>query len=629
MSSSNSSTNTPTGKSPTGKAPTKILGISAYYHDSAAALVIDGKIIAASQEERFTRIKGDSAFPHNAVNFCLDKAGITEQDLDYVVFYESPYAKFERLLTTYHATAPASLTSFLRAMPSWLTKKLWIGREIASELGVDKRVYYCDHHLSHAASAFFPSPFDEAAILTIDGVGEWSTTTYGVGKGNKVDLTHHIRFPNSLGLLYSAFTSYTGFKINSGEYKLMGLAPYGDPKYVDIIEKELMKVDANGGVALNQNYFNYVGGLTMTNDKFHALFGGPPREAETLITQKEMDIAASIQEVLNRVMLKMGRHVFRETGQKNLVLAGGVALNVVATGLLSREGPFDKIWIQPAAGDAGGALGAAQWLWYQVLGNERKVEAPDAMQGAFLGFDIPEASDEDDAVLKKLGAAWTSHSDEDLAEKISEEISKGRVVALARGRAEFGPRALGSRSILGDARDTSMQTRLNLKVKFRESFRPFAPMVLEEDATEYFDTRQESPYMLLVYPVLEKRRKEVDDQKFFGIDKLKQIRSEIPAVTHVDYSARVQTIDRERNPFMSSVITRFKDKTGCSVIVNTSFNVRGEPIVNTVEDAYRCLMATEIDCLVVGNRFIDREEQDNRPLSENEREAWLRRFDLD
>ena len=608
---------------------TRILGISAYYHDSAAALLEDGHIVAASQEERFTRIKGDSSFPHNSVGFCLERAGITEEEIDYVVFYESPYAKFERLLTTYHATAPASLASFLRAMPSWLTKKLWIGREIASELGIDKRVYYCDHHLSHAASAFFPSPFEEAAVLTIDGVGEWSTTTYGVGRGNKVDLTHHIRFPNSLGLLYSAFTSYTGFKINSGEYKLMGLAPYGEPKYVELIERELIKISDDGAVALNQNYFNYVGGLTMTNDKFHALMGGPPREAETLITQKEMDIAASIQAVLNNVILKMGDYVHKQTGQKNLVLAGGVALNVVATGLLSREGPFDRLWIQPAAGDAGGALGAAQWLWYQVLGNERRVAVPDSMQGSFLGYDIPANSTEDDEVLKKLGATWKVYNEEELADRMATEMAKGRVVALARGRAEFGPRALGSRSILGDPRDTTMQTRLNLKVKFRESFRPFAPMVLEEDATEYFDVRQESPYMLLVYPVLEKRRKKVEDENLFGIDKLKQIRSEIPAITHVDYSARVQTIDKQRNPFMSSVINKFKDKTGCSVIVNTSFNVRGEPIVNTVEDSYRCLMATEIDCLVVGNRFIDREEQANRPLSEEEREKWLRRFDLD
>ncbi|MBX9723400.1 MAG: hypothetical protein K2X81_18490, partial [Candidatus Obscuribacterales bacterium] len=541
----------------------------------------------------------------------------------------SPYAKFERLLTTYHATAPASLPSFLRSMPSWLGKKLWIGRQIASELGVDKRVYYCDHHLSHAASAFFPSPFEESAILTVDGVGEWSTTTYGVGKGNKIDLTHHIRFPNSLGLLYSAFTSYTGFKINSGEYKLMGLAPYGEPKYADLIEKELMHIKDDGAIAINQNYFNYVGGLTMTNERFHKLFGGPPREGESLITQREMDLAASIQAVLNKILLKMANYVHEQTGQKNLVLAGGVALNVVATGLLSREGPFEKIWIQPAAGDAGGALGAAQWLWYQVLGNERQVGVPDSMQGAFLGFEIPPTATDDDEVLTKLGAVWHNCNDDELCDRIANEISKGRVVALARGRAEFGPRALGSRSILGDARDTTMQSRLNLKVKFRESFRPFAPMVLEEDAEEYFDTRQESPYMLLVYPVQEKRRKRVNGEELFGIDKLKQIRSEIPAVTHVDYSARVQTIDRERNPFMTSVISKFKEKTGCSVIVNTSFNVRGEPIVNTVEDAYRCLMATEIDCLVVGNRFLDREEQQNRPLSDAERDKWLRRFELD
>lgn len=608
---------------------TRILGISAYYHDSGACLVEDGVVIAASQEERFTRIKGDSSFPHNAIGFCLETAGITEKDLDQVVFYENPYAKFDRLLTTYHATVPASLPSYLRSLPVWLTQKLWMRRQIAEELGIKKHVYFCDHHLSHAASAYFPCPFEEAAILTVDGVGEWSTTTFGVGKGNEVNLLKHIRFPNSLGLLYSAFTYYTGFKINSGEYKLMGLAPYGKPIYADLIKDKLIKVDETGAIALNQHYFDYIGGLTMTNDRFAEIFGGPAREPESTITQKEMDIAASIQAVLNEVLIIMARHVRKVTGMKNLVMAGGVALNVVSTGLLSREKIFDEIWIQPAAGDAGGALGAAMWMWHQVLGNKRTVEKPDSMHGAFLGLDIPAQSEEDDAVLRRMGAVWKDMNDEHLEEAVAQSIAAGEVVAVARGRAEFGPRALGSRSILADARSKSMQSKLNLKVKFRESFRPFAPMVLAEDAEEYFDIRQESPYMLLCYPVKESQRIPVNEEGLFGIDLLKQPRSVLPAVTHVDYSARVQTIDNVRNPFIHSVISRFKRLSGCAVIVNTSFNVRGEPIVNTAEDAYRCFMATEMDCLVVGNRFFRRSEQTEQPLSEEDRAAWLRRFDLD
>jgi carbamoyltransferase len=506
---------------------------------------------------------------------------------------------------------------------------LWIGREIAEELGIDRRVYYCDHHLSHAASAFYPSPFEQAAILTIDGVGEWSTTTYGVGSGKEIKLTHHIRFPNSLGLLYSAFTYYTGFKINSGEYKLMGLAPYGTPIYAELIREKLIKLHDDGSIALNQNYFNYVGGLTMTNSRFNDLFEGNPREPESSITQKEMDIAASIQEVLNEAMLKMANYVYQQTKQDYLVLAGGVALNVVATGMLSSHAHFKQLWIQPAAGDAGGALGAAQWLWHQVLKNERRAAVPDGMHGAFLGKNIEPVGADDDLVLERLGAAWRNLPDEELQQCIADHIADGKVVAVARGKAEFGPRALGSRSILADARDTDMQTRLNLKVKFRESFRPFAPMVLEEDAGQYFDTKQASPYMLLVCPVAERRRLGASDEGLFGIDKLKKVRSEIPAVTHVDFSARLQTIDPDRNPFMTAVIKKVRERTGCSVIVNTSFNVRGEPIVNTVEDAYRCFMATEIDCLVIGNRFLEREEQNNKPLSEDERSTWLRRFELD
>jgi len=607
----------------------RILGISAYYHDSAACLVEDGVIVAAAQEERFTRIKGDSSFPHNAVGFCLEAGGITEKDIDHVVFYENPYAKFDRLLTTYHATVPSSLPSYLRSLPVWLTQKLWMRRQIAEELGVKKHVVFCDHHLSHAASAFFPSPFEEAAVLTIDGVGEWSTTTYGVGRGNDLKLLKHIRFPNSLGLLYSAFTYYTGFKINSGEYKLMGLAPYGKPIYADLIKEKLITVDSNGAIALNQHYFDYVGGLTMTNERFNEVMGGPPREPESLIRQKEMDIAASIQKVLNDVLIIMARRVKEETGMKNLVLAGGVALNVVSTGLLSREGIFDRIWIQPAAGDAGGALGACMWMWHQVLGKGRTVQKPDSMAGAFLGLEIPSYSDEDDAVLNRMGAVWQELDDERLEDAIAESIANGEIVAVARGRAEFGPRALGSRSILADARSQSMQSHLNLQVKFRESFRPFAPMVLAEDAETYFDICQESPYMLLCYPVKESQRIPVNEEGLFGIDLLKKPRSKVPAITHVDYSARVQTIDNQRNPFIHSVISRFKERSGCSVIVNTSFNVRGEPIVNTAEDAYRCFMATEMDCLVIGNRFFRRKDQSRKPLSEEERETWLRRFDLD
>ncbi|MGK7877225.1 MAG: carbamoyltransferase [Xenococcaceae cyanobacterium] len=556
-------------------------------------------------------------------------AGIEEYDLDYIVFYENPVVKFERLLTTYHLTAPKSLFSFLRAFPSWLTKKLWLESEITREMGIKQRIYFCDHHLSHAASTFFPSPFQEAAILTIDGVGEWSTATFGVGRDNQIELKEEIRFPNSFGLLYSAFTYYTGFKINSGEYKLMGLAPYGKPKYTDLIREKLIRLNADGSIVLNQHYFNYVGGLTMTNDRFHQLFSGPPRQPESLITQREMDIAASIQVVLNEAILAMGNYVYQQTGLEHICLAGGVALNVVSTGKLSREGPFQRLWIQPAAGDAGGALGAAFWMWHQKLGHSRRPEYPDDMQGAFLGPDIAPASEADDRVLSRLGAVWKTYSEDELQEQIAQKLAEGKVVAVARGRMEFGPRALGARSILGDARSPSMQSHMNLKIKFRESFRPFAPMVLAEDASDYFEIWQESPYMLLAYPVRKDRRLKVKEDGLFGIDLLKIPRSEIPAVTHVDYSARIQTVDLDRNPFVHGLLTKFKEYTGCPVIVNTSFNVRGEPIVNTAEDAYRCFMATEIDYLVVGNRFFEREAQKQKPLSEEERAQWLRRFELD
>lgn len=611
---------------------TRVLGISAYYHDSAAALIEDGRIVGAAQEERFTRVKGDSSFPHHAIGWCLDEAGVALDEVDHVVFYEQPLVKFERLLVTALTTAPRGLRGFLAAMPDWLTRKLWLEREIARELGLRRRVWFVDHHRSHAASAFYPSPFDTAAILTIDGVGEWSTATWGVGRANQIELREELRFPNSLGLLYSAFTYYCGFKINSGEYKLMGLAPYGRPIYARRILEQLVHLRDDGALLLNQKFFHYATGLTTTNDAFHKLFDGPPRQPESPVTQRDMDLAASVQHVTNESLLRMGRYVRQQTGEQQLVLAGGVALNCVATGLLASSKTFEQVWTQPAAGDAGGALGAALSFWHRELQQPRVVQQPDSMRGAFLGPSIPPAADSDDVLLRRLGAVWESLDDESLQQRIATEIAAGRIVAVARGPMEFGPRALGGRSILGDARDPEMQSRMNLKIKFRESFRPFAPMVLVDDAAQYFDVTQESPYMLLVYPVTAARRKSPEssatDQPF-GIELLKVLRSDIPAVTHVDYSARVQTIDPVRNPFIHGVLTRFKVLTGCSVIVNTSFNVRGEPIVNTAEDAYRCFMATEIDSLVVGNRFLTREAQPHPPLDDAAREQWLQRFELD
>ena len=611
---------------------TRVLGISAYYHDSAAALIEDGRIVGAAQEERFTRVKGDSSFPHQAIGWCLDEAGVSLDEVDHVVFYEQPLVKFERLLVTALTTAPRGLSGFLAAMPDWLTRKLWLEREIARELGLRRRVWFVDHHRSHAASAFYPSPFETAAILTIDGVGEWSTATWGVGRANQIELREELRFPNSLGLLYSAFTYYCGFKINSGEYKLMGLAPYGRPIYARRILEQLVHLRDDGALLLNQKFFHYATGLTTTNDAFHKLFDGPPRQPESPVTQRDMDLAASVQHVTNESLLRMGRYVRQQTGEQQLVLAGGVALNCVATGLLASSKTFEQVWTQPAAGDAGGALGAALSFWHRELQQPRVVQQPDSMRGAFLGPSIPPAADSDDVLLRRLGAVWESLDDESLQQRIATEIAAGRIVAVARGPMEFGPRALGGRSILGDARDPEMQSRMNLKIKFRESFRPFAPMVLVDDAVQYFDVTQESPYMLLVYPVTAARRKSPEssatDQPF-GIELLKVLRSDIPAVTHVDYSARVQTIDPVRNPFIHGVLTRFKVLTGCSVIVNTSFNVRGEPIVNTAEDAYRCFMATEIDSLVVGNRFLTREAQPHPPLDDAAREQWLQRFELD
>lgn len=608
-----------------------ILGISAYYHDSAAALLCNGEIIASAQEERFTRIKGDASFPSNAIDFCFSEARITEKDLSHVIFYENPLIKFERLTTISHLSSPNSLRNYLKAFPEWLTKKLWIDRVIAKELGYSKGIEFCEHHMSHAAAAFYPSPFEEAAILTIDGVGEWATSTIGIGRGQNIELIKEIRFPNSLGLLYSAFTYFTGFKINSGEYKLMGLAPYGKPIYADMIRSKLIHISSDGSIQLNQYYFNYVDGLKMTNRRFEKLFGGPRREPETDISQREMDIAASIQNVLNDAVLLMAKHTYEKTGIKNLVMSGGVALNVVSMGRISNAGIFDKLWIQPAAGDSGSALGAALWCWHNTLDANRTPCLPDSMKGSFLGPEIKLSDHRDDQFLKNYGAIWKDFEEDGLKKEIASLIASGKVVAIARGKMEWGPRALGNRSILGDARSPYMQKHMNQKIKFRESFRPFAPMVLEEDAHEYFDMSQNSPYMLLAFPVSESRRVEVskDQNNLFGTDLLKVTRSEIPAVTHVDYSARVQTIDKERNLFMHEVINEFKKLTGCSVIINTSFNVRGEPIVNTSEDAYKCFMSTNIDCLILGNRLLMKEDQADLQLDEAQRKEWLGRFTLD
>jgi carbamoyltransferase len=607
---------------------TRILGISAYYHDSAAVLIEDGRIVAAAQEERFTRKKGDASLPHNAIAFCLEAAGATEHTVDHIVFYEDPKAKFDRLLTNYHLTAPFSLRSFLTAMPAWLTNKLWMERGIARELGTKKSVHLCDHHLSHAASAFFPAPFESAAVLTIDGVGEWSTATIAHGEGNRLRFIRHMRYPNSVGLLYSAVTYYIGFKVSSGEYKVMGLAPYGKPRFADLMRERLVRVSDDGSIVLNQRYFGYTTGLRMINRRFETLFGQPRRRPESELTQFQMDIAASVQAVVNEVVLKMAAHARQVTGCRNLCLAGGVALNCVANGLLSHSGLFDRLWIQPAAGDAGGALGAALWWWHQVLEGNRTPMEPDSMNGAFLGPDIAAHSTADDAMLERLGAVWKAHEDNSLPRAVAALINSGKIVGVARGRMEFGPRALGARSILADARSETMQSRMNLKIKFRESFRPFAPIVLAEDASNYFDMAQASPYMLLVYPVLESRRRPVDAEAAGGLARLKVPHSDIPAVTHVDYSARVQTVD-EQNVFAHAVLTALKDLSGCSVAINTSFNVRGEPIVCTAEDAYRCFMATEMDAVVIGNRLMLKDEQASRPITAEERQRWLQRFDLD
>jgi carbamoyltransferase len=608
---------------------TAILGISAYYHDSAAAVVVDGEIVAAAQEERFSRVKHDHRFPSGAISYCLSEAGLRPEDLDYVGFYDKPFLKFERLLETYLAFAPVGFRSFLKAMPLWLNQKLHLPREIRRELdgGYTRRIVFTEHHESHAASAFYPSPFEEAAILTLDGVGEWATASWGVGRGNSVELTHELRFPHSLGLLYSAFTYFTGFKVNSGEYKLMGLAPYGEPRYAEAILEHLIDLHDDGSFRLDLEYFNYCQGLTMTSRRFDRLFGGPPRVPESPLTQREMDLAASIQKVTEEVMLRIARHVHAETGLTKACLAGGVALNCVGNGRILREGPFDEIWIQPAAGDAGGALGVALFIWHQLLGNERTPDRPDAQHGSLLGPGF--SSDEILTWLEGEGAIFESFDDPDaLDAKIVDLITDEKVVGLFQGRMEFGPRALGCRSIIGDARSRDMQSVMNLKIKFRESFRPFAPIVLAEHASEIFDMAggQDSPYMLIVSPVAESVRLETEDGRAEGLAKLKVIRSIVPAVTHVDHSARVQTVDPIRHTRLHRLMRRFHASTGCPVLINTSFNVRGEPIVCTPQDAYHCFMGTEMDVLVLENHLLLKTEQ---PTSEVDRESYLGRFELD
>ena len=611
---------------------TAILGISAFYHDSAAALVIDGEIVAAAQEERFTRKKHDAEFPVQSIEYCLCEAGLGAGDLDYVGFYDKPFLKFERLLETYLAYAPRGFSSFLQAVPVWLKQKLHLRREIKRGLqgAYLKRVVFTEHHESHAASAFFPSPFEQAAILTVDGVGEWTTASYGVGRGNRIDLTHELHFPHSPGLLYSAFTYFCGFRVNSGEYKLMGLAPYGEPKYVDLILEKLIDLKQDGSFRLDMTYFNYCQGLTMTSTKFDRLFGGPPRRPESPLTAREMDLAASIQQVTEEIMLRVARHVHHTTGMQNLCLAGGVALNCVANGRILREGPFEQLWIQPAAGDAGGALGVALFIWHQLLGNSRQPAADDSQHGSLLG----PATDESDIreFLDEVGATYHFIEDEtQLCEQVADLIGSDKVIGWLQGRMEFGPRALGGRSILGDARSSKMQSVMNLKIKFRESFRPFAPSVLEERVHELFEMRENeaSPYMLLVAPVRGERRKALteSEQRLVGVDKLKTIRSEIPAITHVDYSARVQTVDAARHGRYYKLIKSFERKTGSPVIINTSFNVRGEPIVCTPEHAYRCFMATNMDVLVLERFVLLKEEQPD--AKEHEIDEYLAQFQLD
>lgn len=603
-----------------------ILGISAFYHDSAACLIRDGEILAAAQEERFTRKKHDASFPRHAIDYCLSVANLTPRDLDRVIFYEKPFLKFERILETTIAYAPAGIRAFLKAMPLWIKQKLWMKEEIARELGFAGKLLFSEHHEAHAASAFFPSPFKESAILTLDGVGEWATSSLGYGKDNRITLLKEIRFPHSLGLLYSAFTYYTGFKVNSGEYKVMGLAPYGEPRYKDQILSKLMDLKQDGSFRLNLDYFNYCAGLTMTNRRFHRLFGGSPRRPEARLTQREMDLARSIQDVTQEVMLRMARHAREVTGSKNLCLAGGVALNCVGNGKILKEGIFENVWVQPAAGDAGGALGAALLAWHLVLGNPRIVDGrKDCLKGSFLGPEFQTEAIE--SFIQKNGISAVRLKAQEIPERIGDLIAAEKVVGWFQGRMEFGPRALGGRSILGDARSPKMQEIMNLKIKFRESFRPFAPSVLREKVADYFELNTDSPYMLLVAPVREGHRRAMTEHEkaLFGIEKLRIARSSIPAVTHVDYSARVQTVDKKTNPLYYELIKKFDEKHGCPVIVNTSFNVRGEPLVCTPEEAYACFMRTQMDYLVLGEWLLDKKNQ--KPI--DDKTDWRKKFELD
>ena len=602
-----------------------ILGISAFYHDSAACLLKDGEIIAAAQEERFTRVKHDYSFPTNAVKYCLDFAQIDASDVEYVAFYDKPLLKFERILETHLAFAPKGIKSFIKALPLWLKKKLWIRELIKNELEYEGEILFPEHHLSHAASAFLPSPYEEAAFITMDGVGEWATASYGIGEGSDVKIIADINFPHSLGLLYSAFTYYTGFRVNSGEYKVMGLAPYGEPKYKDLIYEHLIDVKEDGSFKMNMRYFDYSVGLKMTNHRFNKLFGGPARKPESKLTQKEMDLARSVQEVTEEIVMKMAKHIRKETGKKNLCLAGGVALNCVANGKLLQSNIFDDIWIQPAAGDAGGAVGSALAVWHLHLNNARNVNKNDSMKGCYLGPEYDETFIKE--YLDKFDYKYTKLDSGSLFEKVSDIINDEKVIGWFNGRMEFGPRALGARSIIGDARSSKMQKTMNLKIKYRESFRPFAPSVLEEEISNYFDIDRESPYMLLVANVHDDKQIKMSKEQsdYFGLEKLNVVRSDIPAITHVDYSARIQSVNSKTNPNYHKLISKFNKKYGSAVIVNTSFNVRGEPIVCTPEDAYRCFMRTEMDYLVLGNFLLDKRDQ--RKLEDDSN--WRKEFQLD
>ena len=600
-----------------------ILGISAFYHDSAACLIIDGRIISAAQEERFTRKKHDHGFPSNAIEYCLKEAGIEPQDLDYVAFYDKPFQKFDRLLSTYLTYAPRGFASFLKAMPLWLKQKLWIKDFIADELKFEGKILFPEHHQSHAASAFFPSPFQDAAFLTVDGVGEWTTSSYGVGENNKIDIMGELHFPHSLGLLYSAFTYFTGFRVNSGEYKLMGLAPYGNPVYVDIIKEKLIDLKDDGSFKMNMQYFNFAAGLTMTNRKFATLFGGPPRKPESEITQREMDIARSIQEISEEILLKMVNHVYNQTNKSNLVLAGGVALNCVGNGRILREGPFENIWIQPAAGDAGGALGAALFTWHQYLNQAREPQSKrDRQRGSYLGPDFSDI--EIKAYLDSKQIPYHHFKDSELFSSVAQLIADEKVIGWFQGRMEFGPRALGNRSIIGDARSPEMQSTMNLKIKYRVSFRPFAPSILSEKVADVFDLEQESPYMLLVAQVKKELWLDMDKDRS-GLSMINSPRSTLPAITHVDQSARIQTVNPQDNPRYHALISSFYELTGSPVIINTSFNVRGEPIVCTPEEAFTCFMRTEMDHLVLGNYILNKTEQTALSADVD----WKKQYELD